>query len=210
MKKSTTYGYLRVSTKKQEETNFKAEILLFADSHKLGQVEWVQETVSGRVDWRKRKLGELFNIIQPGDTIIMSEYSRVGRNFLQSMEFLAECRRKKITVHSTIGDIPQVDDSTNNLLLSVKAWQNDIERETISYRTKIALQKKKDEGIQLGRKREMVLDKDLENNKTKITTLLNDNVKLFAIAQKMDCTLPTLRKFIKKHNLKLAKKGISS
>lgn len=202
MKKSTTYGYLRVSTRKQEETNFKAEILLFADSHKLGQVEWVQETVSGRVDWRKRKLGELFNTIQPGDTIIMSEYSRVGRNFLQSMEFLAECRRKKINVYSTIGDIPQVDDSTNNLLLSVKAWQNDIERETISYRTKIALQKKKEEGIKLGRKSEMVLDKNLEHNKTQIIQLLDNNVKLYGIAEKMNCTVPTLRKFIKKHNLK--------
>ena len=94
----TVYGYLRVSTEKQSISNYKSEILLLANDKKLGNVIWIEETVSGRKDWRKRVLGKEFEKMVEGDIIIMSEYSRIGRDFLQSLEFLAECKRKKVNV----------------------------------------------------------------------------------------------------------------
>ena len=161
------YGYLRVSTGKQDTSNNINEILRFANEKQLinSNIIWIEETVSGRKDWRKRKLGEYFEKMNSGDTLIMSEYSRIGRNMYQSVEFIAECRRKKINIYSTVGDIPQTDSATDCLLLSIKAYMSQIERDNISYRTKIKLQSLKEQGFQLGRHRRMILD-GIDNSET--------------------------------------------
>jgi len=201
------YGYLRVSTKKQDIDNNKAEILLFANQKDLGKVIWIQETVSGRKDWRKRVLGKELDKMNSGDVIVMSEYSRIGRDFLQSMEFLAECRRRNIIIHSTLGDIPIKDDATSNLLLALKAWKSQVEREDLSYRTKLGIQAHKEKGSILGRKPEMILDKD-PNNIDKIKEMIEKDMKLKVIAKEFNTTTATLSKFIKKHNLKPKKSDV--
>jgi DNA invertase Pin-like site-specific DNA recombinase len=198
------YGYLRVSTKKQDINNNKAEILIFANEKKLGEVFFIQETISGRKDWRNRVLGEEFKKMKSGDVIIMSEYSRIGRDFLQSMEFLAECRRKNILVYSTLGDIPIHDDATSNLLLAMKAWKSQIERDDLAYRTKLGIAAAKEKGSVLGRKRQMILEKEPQNI-NKIKEMIEKDCKIKQRAKEMDCTTMTLRKFIKKHNLKEVK-----
>lgn len=195
------YGYLRVSTSKQYETNYKAAILQLANDKNLGKVIWIQETVSGRKDWRNRLLGKEFEKMKEGDVIIVGEYSRIGRDFLQSMSFLAECRRRKIDIYSTLGDIPMDNDAVSNLMLAVTAWKSQVERETLAYRTKIGIQSAKERGSILGRKKEMVLDKDLNNIK-KVSDMVAEGVKFKSICKTLGCTPPTLRKFIKKHDLK--------
>jgi len=198
----TIYGYLRVSTEKQEQTNFKASIIELAQSKGLFSpiIVWIAETVSGRKDWRHRLLGQEFEKMKKDDIIIMSEYSRIGRNFLQSMEFLSECRRKGIIIYSTIGDIPIKDDPTSNLLLAVTAWKAQTERENLAYRTKIGLSATKARGTVLGRPKKAKLDKDI-NNIRLIQDNLNKGVKLKVICTHYSVTMPTLRKFIKKNNL---------
>jgi len=76
---SRTIGYLRVSTADQDLEKNKADILKLANEKLLGNVEWVEEKVSGVKDWRKRKLGETFDTLKKGDAIIVSELSRLGR-----------------------------------------------------------------------------------------------------------------------------------
>lgn len=200
----TVYGYLRVSTEKQSISNYKSEILLLANDKKLGNVIWIEETVSGRKDWRKRVLGKEFEKMVEGDIIIMSEYSRIGRDFLQSLEFLAECKRKKVNVYSTIGDVTLDDKVDTSALILMTAWKAQIERDNLSYRTKIGLQARKEKGVVLGRKERMVLEHpdNFEKNKTDIKNLIEQGMKLKAVAKKYNTTMPTLRKFIKKHNLK--------
>lgn len=197
----TVYGYLRVSTTKQEESNYKSAILTLANEKKLGNVTWISETVSGRKDWRKRLLGKEFENMKNGDVIITAEFSRIGRDFLTSMEFLAECRRKGVTVYSTIGDIPINNDATSNLLLAMTAWKSQIERENLSYRTKIGMAAHKANGSTMGRPKEMVLEKD-PNNVKLIKGELDNGVKLKMICKHFNTTLPTLNKFIKKYELK--------
>ncbi len=60
-----TIGYLRVSTIEQDSEKNKAEILSLANEKRLGNVDWVEEKVSGVKNWRKRKLGEAFNTLSP-------------------------------------------------------------------------------------------------------------------------------------------------
>jgi len=59
--KGKTIGYLRVSTADQNNEKFHAAILKFANDKKFGHVEFHEEVVSGRVYWRKRKIGALLS-----------------------------------------------------------------------------------------------------------------------------------------------------
>lgn len=200
----TVYGYLRISTKQQSINNNKAEILLLANKKELGNVIWIQETISGRKDWRKRVLGREFEKMKEGDVIIMSEYSRIGRDFLQSLEFLAECKRKKVEIYSTLGDINMNNTPDANLLLAINAWKAQVERDNLAYRTKIGIAAHKENGSIIGRKKRMVLEKegDLEGNKVGVKEMLEKDIKLKTIAKEFNTTPTTLRKFINKHDLK--------
>lgn len=196
------FGYLRVSTKLQDIENNKNEILNLANEKNLGQVIWIQEKVSGRKDWRKRILGKEFLKFVDGDVLIMSEYSRIGRDFLQSLEFISECRRKNVIVYSTIGDIPYNNDANSNLILAVTAWRSQVERELISYRTKVGIKAHKDAGSIIGRPKKMKLDKD-PNNVNKIKDMIDKGYKLKNIAIEFNVSNATLWKFVKKYNLKI-------
>ena len=87
--KSKTIGYLRVSTGTQELEKNKADILSLANALDLGKVSFVEEIVSGKVSWRKRKISEILEQLKAGDSIIVSELSRLGRSMLECMEILS-------------------------------------------------------------------------------------------------------------------------
>lgn len=198
------YGYLRVSTGTQNIENNKNWILRKANELKIGNVEFVEETITGKKDWRKRKLGELYEKAIKGDKIITFEASRLGRDFKQNMEFLACCDRKGIQV--ICGDLDDnLNSMSSNLQMFINAMSAERERLNTSRRTKEALQKKKEEGVILGRRKGiMMLDKD-EKNKEDIQQLLNDGVKLYIISKKYDITPLTLSRYIQKHNLQKIK-----
>ncbi len=50
-----TTAYLRISTIDQDIEKNKADILKLANEKLLGHVEFVEEQISGKVPWRKRK-----------------------------------------------------------------------------------------------------------------------------------------------------------
>ena len=61
-----TIAYLRVSTDEQDLKKNKADILHLANEKSLGKVQWVEETVSGQVSWRKRKIAQVLESLQAG------------------------------------------------------------------------------------------------------------------------------------------------
>lgn len=98
-----TVAYLRVSTAEQDLEKNKADILHLANDKALGQVEWFEETASGRLSWRKRQLGELLAELSAGDNLVVSELSRLGRSMLECMEILSLAMQRKIHVYAVKG-----------------------------------------------------------------------------------------------------------
>lgn len=88
MKQTRTIAYLRVSTTDQDIDKNKSDILHLANEKDLGKVEWVEEKASGRISWRKREIAQVLEGLQPGDSLIVSELSRLGRSVLECMEIL--------------------------------------------------------------------------------------------------------------------------
>lgn len=193
------YGYLRVSTNKQELEGNKGEILLKVNELKLNSqnIEWIEETVSGMKNYKTRELGKID--FKEGDVFITSEMSRIGRTISQIMSFISELLQKKVKVYFTKSKF-EIDNSiSSQAMIFAFSLTAQIERELISQRTKDALAKKKKDGQILGRpKNKMVLD----NKAEEIKKLLDDGVKIKKIAEKYDMSRATISKLIKKNNFK--------
>ena len=144
-------GYLRVSTIDQDLDKNKADILLLANEKKLGQVSFVEETASGRISWKKRLLAQVMDKLQKGDSLLVSELSRLGRSMLECMEILSIAMDKGINVYSVKGNW-QLDQSIQSKIVAMAfSMASEIERDLISQRTKEALRAKKAQGFKLGR-----------------------------------------------------------
>lgn len=61
-----TIAYLRVSTDVQDVEKNKADILRLANEKDLGKVQWIEETGSGKVSWRKRKIVKIIDEAEMG------------------------------------------------------------------------------------------------------------------------------------------------
>ena len=87
------YGYIRVSTQKQNFENQKEAI-----SEKFKIDEWVQESKSGTIDYKKRNLGELIKKLTNKDTLIVTEISRLGRSLVMIFKIISELQEKKVKI----------------------------------------------------------------------------------------------------------------
>lgn len=174
-----TIGYLRVSTAEQDLDKNKAEILALANDKKLGNVDWVEEKVSGVKDWRKRKFGEVFNTLGKGDVVIVSELSRLGRSTLQILEIMKQAKEREIGVHAVKGGWSLNGTMESKIVLTMFAMISEIERDLISQRTKEGLRARKAAGVVLGRPKGPGKSK-LDKHRVEIEALLkNGSTKTF-------------------------------
>jgi len=141
-----TYGYIRVSTSKQEAESQKYSIL-----QKFRCEAFVTEQVSGKVSWKDRELGKLVKSMDSGDTLVVSELSRLGRSFYEVMELLAFMSQKGIRLHSLKENFDLADNIQSKVVAFAFSLAAEIERQLISQRVKEALALKVSQGAILGR-----------------------------------------------------------
>ena len=99
-----TTAYLRISTIDQDIEKNKSDILKLANEKHLGHVEFVEEQISGKVSWKKRKIYPIIQDAQKDDVLIVSELSRLGRSMLEIMEILSIATEKQIKIYSVKGN----------------------------------------------------------------------------------------------------------
>ncbi|MCL2759921.1 MAG: master DNA invertase Mpi family serine-type recombinase [Treponema sp.] len=146
-----TYGYIRVSTDKQTVDNQRFEIERFCSENNLKIEEWIEETISGNKTPDKRLLGSLLEEVRPGDLIICSELSRLGRSLFMIMSILNQLMLNDVRIW-TIKDNYRLGDNIQSKVLAFAfGLSAEIERDLISQRTKEALARKRAEGKILGR-----------------------------------------------------------
>ena len=144
-------AYLRVSTEKQHIENQKEEIRRFAETRGLTIDRWVTETVSGKTQNKDRKLGPLLRKMNSGDTLIVTEISRLSRTLTEIMSIMGHCLEKNIILYST-KDGYAFDNSINSKVLAFAfGLVAEIEHNLMSMRTKEALALRRAEGIHIGR-----------------------------------------------------------
>jgi DNA invertase Pin-like site-specific DNA recombinase len=199
--KRITYAYLRVSTDAQDVANQKHGVLEYANARGMSGLLFVEDTISGKVSWRERKIGEMLEGCHAGDAVIFAEISRMARSTLMVLEILQYCSERQITVHIAKQNMVLDNSLNSKITATVLGLAAEIEREMISQRTKEALSKRKAEGMHLGRPFGAKIKSKLDGKQEQIKEYLNKGINKRDIARLVGCTPPTLYAFIEKHNL---------
>ncbi|MFV8339613.1 master DNA invertase Mpi family serine-type recombinase [Flavobacterium sp. LB3P21] len=196
------FGYIRVSTDKQTTKNQKFEIKNFARDKNILMDEWIEEKISATKKLDDRKFGQLLKRMKKGDTLIVSELSRMGRNLMQIMKILHDCMEKDIKVF-TIKENYELGNNINSKVLAFAfGLSAEIERNLISQRTKEALARKKAEGVILGRpigRKSTTLK--LTGKEDEIKKLLENKISYSAIGRILGVHRLTVSSFAKNNNL---------
>ena len=194
------YAYIRVSTDKQSVENQRYEIETFCRKKNFAVERWIEETISSRVSLQERKLGKLLKRIKRGDTLIVSELSRLGRSLMEIMGILNTLMRVEAKL-ITVKENYELGDNINSKVLAFAfGLSAEVERTLISARTREALARKKAEGIKLGRpkgKKSSPEKYKLHKKKNLIQELLNANISKRKIAVICKVDRNTLARYIK-------------
>lgn len=192
-----TFAYLRVSTFEQNTEKNKLDILKFANIKKFGNVEFIEEQISGRSNFKDRKLGKLLEKMAEGDILIVPELSRLARSVSQILEVIDITKQKGIKLYAIKENFSNNEQSiTATVTSTIFALVAQIERDLISLRTKEALQAKKAKGTKLGRPKgrgKSKLDKDKED----ILKLVELKVPKTIIAKQYSTTVANLSRYLK-------------
>lgn len=196
-----TIAYLRVSTTDQDLEKNKYGILRLANDKGLGTVQWVEETVSGRVSWKKRRIAAVLDQLRQEDNLIVSELSRLGRSMLECIEILSIASQKGIHIYAVKGNWRLDNTIQSKIVAMAFSMAAEIERDLISQRTKEALAARKKAGIRLGRPRGAGKSK-LDPFRPEIEALLANGSTQKFIARRYNTTEANLSRWMKLYGLK--------
>jgi hypothetical protein len=91
-----TIGYLRVGTMNQEVQNQKLEILDYANKNGMKVNDFISVEISSRKTMKERRIDELMDRLNAGDTLIVSELSRLGRSLGEIIQIVDHLIKKQI------------------------------------------------------------------------------------------------------------------
>ena len=190
------YGYIRVST---EEQNLNNQKLAISENYKIDK--WVEEKKSGTLDFRKRSLGELINTMKSGDTLIITELSRLGRSLTMVFNIVNILKEKKIRCIAIKNNFDMKPDDKNDIVTSVLLFafglSAQIERELISERTKQGLAAAREKGRFPGRKKgQKPYYTKLRFSQKEIESKYKSGRTILSLSKEYKVTWATMRNFL--------------
>lgn len=201
-------AYLRVSTEKQFLENQREEIIRFAEKNGMNIDRWYMETVSGKVSSKDRKLAGVLDRMQPGDSLIITEISRLSRTLLEIMTILNSCIKKEVVLYSTKEGYVFQNDINSKVLGFAFGLMAEIERNLISMRTKEALERRRSEGKHLGRKiGDTPKMKLLKASRRRLVKEHQNGMSCAALAREMGVSRTTMSRFLGDKKILKVKKG---
>lgn len=194
------YVYLRVSTDEQDTENQKYGIIDYCQSHGIEPDSVHEDTASGRMDWRTRKIGELLSAAVGGDVILVAEVSRLARSTLQVLEILQMAADRKVSIVIVKNGLKFDNSMQSKITATILGLAAEIERDFISMRTREALAKRKASGKRLGRPlgSRAKLYK-LDEKRIEIKRYLKLGINSTAIAKLLSVSRPTLRAWLQRN-----------
>lgn len=197
------WGYCRVSTDLQDNESQRLEIEGYAEANGLSDIHWKQETISSRKT--DRDLYRLIAMLQPGDVILTTEFSRLARGgMIELADIVNKVRAAGADLVVTRG--PHVIKGTGEMDIAAQSMifafgiAAQIERQMISDRTKAGMKARKEAGyIKEGEYKPAGRPKGyrkLEGKQEEIADLLKIGVTKKKIAERYGVTRVTLDKFL--------------
>jgi DNA invertase Pin-like site-specific DNA recombinase len=157
---SNTYGYVRVSTREQNEDR---QLIALKD-YKVLESNIYVDKLSGR-DFNRPQYQKLMKKIRPGDLIVVKSIDRLGRNYEEIQVQWRKITKEK-QVDMVVLDMPLLDTrrSGNDLtgtfvadmVLQILSYVAQTERENIHQRQREGIEAAKLRGVKFGRPRKPV------------------------------------------------------
>lgn len=198
-----TLAYLRISTDKQDLDNQRLAILNYAQQHKIKVNKFIEVQASSRQSTKERMLDLLLEELADGNTLIVSELSRLGRSLGQVIRLVDELIKRKIQVIAIKeGIILNGKQSLQNkVMVTLFGLFAEIERDLISERTKQGLVVAKRKGKLLGRPKGSLGKSKLDGKEIEIRSLLSKGVSKSSIAKIVGISRTALYAYIASRNL---------
>lgn len=160
--KGNVYGYVRVSTKEQNE----GRQILALQAFPVSSQNIYMDKLSGK-DFNRPQYQKLLRKLRQGDVLVVKSIDRLGRNY---EEILAQwkmiTKRKQADV--VVLDMPLLDTRKSSrdltgtfvadLVLQILSYVAQTERENILQRQKEGIEAARKRGVQFGRPRKPVPD----------------------------------------------------
>jgi DNA invertase Pin-like site-specific DNA recombinase len=192
------YGYLRVSSDKQDVESQKIGVVKKAEELKVKIEEWItDEGVSGVKDYKKRNLGQLMEKAKQGDIIIVSEISRLARSVFMLFRIVEYCIENDIVIYSVKDSINIIKkgDLTGIMMIFCFGIAAQIEREMIVKRTREGLERRRCDGVIFGRPIGAKSKKKLDGKEEIIAGYFNAGLSICQTARMLNVHRGTLVKF---------------
>jgi DNA invertase Pin-like site-specific DNA recombinase len=198
-----TLGYLRVSTVKQDVQNQKLEILSYANTNKITVDDFLTVEMSSRKTMKERRIDELLSMLDDGDTLIVSELSRLGRSLGEIIEIVDNLIKKQVRFIAVKQGmtINGRNDIQTKVMITMFGLFAEIERDLLSERTKMGLENARAKGKKLGRPVGRLGKHKLDGKEDEIKELLGYRVSKAAIARKLGVSRTCMVDFIQKRNI---------
>jgi DNA invertase Pin-like site-specific DNA recombinase len=173
---SQTLAYIRASTNAQDITHQRHEILEYGNREKIHIDAFIEITVSSRQSSRQRRIEELQERLEPGDTLLVTELSRLGRSTGEVILLINQLVAYGVIIfiikqNLRLGE--GLNDITSKVMVTLLALFAEIERDFISLRTKEALAAKKAQGAILGKPKGTIQASMYDKDRPRIEELLS-------------------------------------
>lgn len=176
------YGYARVSTDGQDVQR-QIDDLVFVG---VDPRDVVVETASGVA--HRPQLEGLIKQLYPGDSLVVTELSRLGRSTAEVLTRMESLDRDGIRVVVTTLSL-DLATPAGRLVAATMAAVSQLERDLMRQRTRSALASRKAAGVKLGRPRALT-DEQVQM----VRTLHDGGMGVAAVARQMGCSPATVRR----------------
>lgn len=184
-------GYIRVSSDKQDWDKQRHLLWEYAQAHQPLIQEFVRGEISATKSLRERRLDELLAMLTEGDTLLVAELSRLGRNMLETLNLGHALIEKGVTLIFVRQPELSTDGPHGQLLLAIYGHFAQTEREYISLRTKQGLAAARAQGKVLGRpKASKNKERVLDPFRTEILDYLTKGLTIATIMKLVNPRLP--------------------
>ena len=146
-----TIGYLRVSTDEQDLLQQEHLLLKYAQQNQIQIGRFIRVQVSTHKSLQERRIEELLNALSNGDTVIVAELSRLGRNMFQTLDLINKMSEMGVKLIFVRQPELSTTGSHAKLLLAIYSYFAEAERDFISIRTKQGMASARAQGKHVGR-----------------------------------------------------------
>lgn len=197
------WAYIRVSTQEQQVSNQRLEILEYCRLHKQTLTDYIEIEISSRLSLKERRIEELLGKLRQGDTLIVSELSRLGRSTAEVVTLVNELVKKGINLIAIKQGlkIGSQLDMQSKIVVTMFSLFAELERDLISSRTIQALAAKKSQGIRLGKPPGTLQKSKLDVRQDTIRELMKHGVAKSAIARMVGTSRSNLVDYISSRGL---------